>query len=103
MIVIERAWQTQDAKDKILIGTTETLFTGSPEDITVSEDDINYLIEVYNHYFSFPVCRQDVVNSYAGLRVLIANDRSAFHRSRETLIHYNEKKIHRCLVFMVAS
>ena len=81
--------ERQKRPGSILIGTTESLFTGSPDNVAPTEEEINYLLSVYNHYFSTPLTCQDVVESFAGLRVLPAASGSAFHRSRDTIIHYN--------------
>lgn len=82
-------WTSQTGEDQILIGTTETLFKGSPETVAPTENEIEYLLQVYNHYFTSAINRSKVIDSYTGLRVLPANDDSAFNRSRDTIIHYN--------------
>ncbi len=74
----------------ILTGTTERLYTGRPEDVEAPEDDIKYLLSVYNHYFDNPVSRNDVIDAYAGLRVLLSDNGSMFSRSREITIHHND-------------
>ena len=85
-------WTSQTGEDQILIGTTETLFIGSPETAAPTENEIEYLLQVYNHYFTSAIIRKEVIDSFAGLRVLPANDDSAFNRSRDTIIHYNHTK-----------
>ncbi len=85
-------WTGQTGEDQILIGTTESLFTNSPEKVSPTEKEIEYLLQVYNHYFSSQVGREKVIDSFAGLRVLPANNDSAFNRSRDTIIHYNHTK-----------
>ena len=85
-------WKDATGKDQTLIGTTETEFNDSPEKVAPTENEIHYLIEVYNHYFSKPLQRQDVIDSFAGLRVLPADNGSTFHRSRDTIIHHNPTK-----------
>ncbi len=82
-------WTSQTGEDQILIGTTETLFKGSPETVAPTESEIEYLLQVYNHYFTSAISIKEVIDSFAGLRVLPANDDSAFNRSRDTIIHYN--------------
>jgi glycerol-3-phosphate dehydrogenase len=76
-------------KDATLIGTTETRFHGDPHDVTPPESDIQYLLDVHNHYFQRQLTRADVVDAFAGLRVLPASDGSAFHRPRDTIIHHD--------------
>ena len=82
-------------KEHIMVGTTEKLFEGDPANVTPGSDEIDYLLTVYNHYFSNPgepVTSDDVIASWAGLRVLPRSDASAFSRSRETIFHKNDKK-----------
>ncbi len=73
-------------QDGIMIGTTETAFHGSPDQVDPPESDIEYLIEVYNHYFQKPICRSDVKRAFAGLRVLPTGG-TAFNKSRDIMIH----------------
>ena len=83
-------WTSHNGDDQILIGTTESLFKEAPEKVKPTEKEIEYLIQVYNHYFTRTLSRKDVIHSFSGLRVLPANNDSAFNRSRDTLIHYNK-------------
>ena len=83
-------WSSQTGEDQILIGTTETLFNDSPEKVVPTEKEIVYLVQVYNYYFSTQISRDRVIDAFAGLRVLPADDDSAFNRSRDTIIHYDQ-------------
>ena len=74
-------------KDNILLGTTETLFTGNPEDAQPLQQEISYLLEVYNHYFEKTLDASQVIEAFAGLRVLPRGKDVAFHRSRDTILH----------------
>lgn len=85
-------WKSATGENQILIGTTESLFIDSPEKIAPTEKEINYLIQVYNHYFTLPISRGEVIDAFAGLRVLPASDVSAFSRSRDTIIHFDKIK-----------
>ncbi len=73
-------------KDHLLIGTTETRFTGDPAHVVPLEDEITYLLKVYNYYFSQGLERSDIINTFAGLRVLPQGSGKAFSRPRDTLI-----------------
>ena len=69
-----------------MIGTTETRFHGDPAAVAPSHAEIHYLLGVLKHYFpryraSAP---ENIVDSFAGLRVLPGGAGHAFHRSRET-------------------
>ncbi|HGG59211.1 MAG TPA: glycerol-3-phosphate dehydrogenase/oxidase [Gammaproteobacteria bacterium] len=70
-----------------LIGTTETPYRGDPAAVKPLESEIDYLLAVYNRYFRAELTRGDVINAFAGLRVLPRSDgQSAFSRPRDTLI-----------------
>ena len=76
-------WQNQT-----LVGTTETPFQGNPADVSPMPEEIEYLLETYMHYFpkqSFGP--DDVVQSFAGLRVLPTGSDAAFSRPRDTYFH----------------
>jgi glycerol-3-phosphate dehydrogenase len=73
-------------RGQLMIGTTETRFHGDPANVAPSHAEIHYLLGVLKHYFprygtSSP---DDIVDSFAGLRVLPGGAGHAFHRSRET-------------------
>ena len=73
-------------KGALLIGTTETRFEGDPARVTASAAEIHYLLGVLKHYFPRWRARSeaDLIESFAGLRVLPAGAERAFRRSRET-------------------
>lgn len=85
-------WTTETGENQTLIGTTETPFNDFPEKVVATKSEIEYLIQVYNHYFTDPLAQQDIVDCFSGLRVLPADNGSAFHRSRETIIHYDHEE-----------
>lgn len=64
-----------------LLGTTETHFTGSPDEVTPLASEEAYLLNVMQHYF--PHRSHSVIDRFAGLRVLPAATHAAFKRSRE--------------------
>ncbi len=76
---------------EILIGTTEIEYQGDPEDVAPTETEIDYLLGVYQLYFSQAVDRSHIKSSFAGLRVLKRDGESIFHRSRETTLHVDKK------------
>ena len=76
-------------KGKTMIGTTETHFRDSPENVTPPVRDIEYLLQTYNHYFTEQKKRTDVIEAFAGLRVLPADCGKPFARSRDTIIHHD--------------
>lgn len=74
-----------------LVGTTETLFQGAPEDVKPLAEEEVYLTETINHYF--PKAPVEIIDRFAGLRVLPRNDRRFFNRSRETRICVDNRVI----------
>ncbi|WP_461482711.1 glycerol-3-phosphate dehydrogenase/oxidase [Porticoccus sp.] len=64
-----------------LLGTTETAFSGDPDQLRPSAEERRYLLKVLHHYF--PDYRGMVCGDMAGLRVL-PKEQAGFHwRSRE--------------------
>jgi len=73
-----------------LLGTTETLFRGNPDEVEPQDNEKKYLLEVINHYF--PNFEAKIIDAFAGLRVLPKESSSrAFHRSRETQLICDQK------------
>jgi glycerol-3-phosphate dehydrogenase len=83
----QRAVFVMPWQGNIMIGTTETPYRGDPARVRPLEGEILYLLETWNHYFDKPIRREDVIESFAGLRVLPASDSNPFDRSRDTRLH----------------
>ena len=79
-VVFIMPWQSQT-----LVGTTESPFFGSVEEVRPSEEDVAYLLKVYRDYF--PQRRAQLVDSFAGVRVLPRQASSAFKRPRDTILY----------------
>ena len=74
--------------DMVIVGTTDTDYKGSPEEVHTERSDADYVLQVVNEYFpGAKVREQDVLASYAGVRPLV-HDGSATEgkTSREHLI-----------------
>ncbi|MEZ6017970.1 MAG: FAD-dependent oxidoreductase [Planctomycetota bacterium] len=71
-------------KGRVMIGTTETPYAGDPAAIAPTEAEIEYLLAVHRRYF--PGSRGEVLDSWAGLRVLPKAASSAFRRPREVVL-----------------
>ena len=56
--------------DKALIGTTDVAYEGRPEDAAASEDEIAYLLAAVNRYFKEKLRREDVLDTFSGVRPL---------------------------------
>jgi glycerol-3-phosphate dehydrogenase len=57
-------------RDKALIGTTDIAYEGKAEDVAAEESEINYLIDAVNRYFKEQLTRDDVTESFSGVRPL---------------------------------
>jgi glycerol-3-phosphate dehydrogenase len=57
-----------------IVGTTETELTDDLGQPSVTEDDIEHLLEQVNQCLVAPLTRQDVEATYAGLRPLLADE-----------------------------
>ncbi|KDM92348.1 glycerol-3-phosphate dehydrogenase [Photobacterium galatheae] len=53
-----------------IIGTTDVEYHGDPRQVAIDEDEIRYLLKVYNAHFKHQLQRTDVVWTYSGVRPL---------------------------------
>ncbi|MDT8398615.1 MAG: glycerol-3-phosphate dehydrogenase/oxidase [Pseudomonadales bacterium] len=94
----QRAVFVMPWQGRVLIGTTEQIHDGNPDEPSPEQQEISYLLDVFNLYFpqyygKNPATEDMIVNSFAGLRVLPKDGQRPFQRSRETRFAYdNEKK-----------
>ena len=77
---------------KTLIGTTEQR-QALNDNITPSEQEIDYLINAYIPYFKTPINKQNIVQSFAGLRPLIKSADNLNKATREYAIQQNKNLI----------
>ena len=82
-------------KDVTYIGTTDTNYTGRPEEVAPSKEDVKYIIDATNDMFpSIALHESDVVSSWAGIRPLIAEEgKSASEISRKDEIFISKNKM----------
>ena len=57
-------------EDFSLIGTTDNDFAGSPDSVSITPEEVDYLCKAVGEYVSRPVRPEDVVWSYSGVRPL---------------------------------
>jgi len=50
-----------------IIGTTDVEYHGDPQEVKIDENEINYLLNVYNHYFKKQLSRNHIIWSYSGV------------------------------------
>lgn len=56
--------------DKALIGTTDISYEGMPEEVTVDDAEVSYLIAAVNKYFKQQLTDADVLQKFSGVRPL---------------------------------
>ncbi|MBI5362681.1 MAG: FAD-dependent oxidoreductase, partial [Planctomycetes bacterium] len=79
-----RAVFTMPWKGRTLVGTTEERFVGDPRDVAPTNREIEYLVETFHQYF--PRRPAQLLDAWAGLRVLPKGPGTAFDRPRETTL-----------------
>ncbi|MBI3223251.1 MAG: glycerol-3-phosphate dehydrogenase/oxidase [Nitrosomonadales bacterium] len=60
-----------------LLGTTDTDYRGALDHVVVEQQEVAYLLDAANHYLKTSWTAQDVVGSYAGVRVLQRSDHAS--------------------------
>lgn len=86
-------------KGKIMVGTTETLFKGTPSEVAPLEEEKAYLLEVLAYYFPpFRTAQiHDIQAAFSGLRVLPKGKDNFGTRPRETLLQTDDPQKPRLL------
>jgi len=73
--------------DYTLIGTTDVDFSGAPDKVAITPEEIDYLCRAASAHFVRRVETADVVWAFSGLRALVGDSASAAHRAtRETVV-----------------
>lgn len=57
-------------QDYTLIGTTDVAYGGDPAQVKISDQEIEYLLDLVNGYLATPLSHDDVVWDYSGVRPL---------------------------------
>jgi glycerol-3-phosphate dehydrogenase len=58
---------------RVILGTTDTDYSGAPEDVTADESDVSYILGIVNRHFpAASLTPADVIRTWAGVRPLIA-------------------------------
>jgi len=79
-------------KGRTMVGTTESVFTGDPEQVAPLDSERDYLREVAGHYFR-ALADSPEHAAFAGLRVLPKGDKDPFTRSRDTQLHRSHPRV----------
>ena len=60
--------------EMVIVGTTDTDFSGDPSSVHSTKHDVEYLLDVANQYFpGAELTAKDIVASYSGVRPLVAD------------------------------
>ncbi len=61
--------------EMIIIGTTDTDFSGDPSNVKVEFEDVEYLLKITNEYFpDAHITHADILSSYVGVRPLVKDE-----------------------------
>ncbi len=72
--------------EMVIVGTTDTDFSGDPSEVCTSKEDVDYLLRVARDYFPRAgLTKEDILASYAGVRPLV--DDSAATESKTSREH----------------
>ena len=72
--------------EMVIVGTTDTDFQMSPDQVVADNSDVKYLLEILNTYFpGAKITKEDLVSSYAGVRPLVEDQ--AVHESKTSREH----------------
>lgn len=77
--------------DYQLIGTTEVDFELAPEEASLDNHELDYLLDIYNRNFTTPLVPEDIIWSYSGVRPLLSdNHKNAQSVTRDYAIEETE-------------
>lgn len=61
--------------EMVIIGTTDTDYTGNLEEVRATDEDVRYLLKVTQEYFpGLNITSKDIVATYAGIRPLVKDE-----------------------------
>ena len=76
----------------LLLGTTEKRVS-TPEDKQILDSEVNYLLESINIYIDKPISKDEIIESYAGVRPLIKSKAKDFHSSSRDFYIQKDKNL----------
>ncbi len=85
----QRAVFTIPWKGRLMIGTTEQPYDGDPRKVEPTQREVDYLLAAHQHYF--PDWSGEIVDTWAGLRVLPRGEGDAFSRPRDVTLVPDDK------------
>ena len=81
-----------------LLGTSDTQFTGHPDELTVTSDEAQDFINLVRQYYPVNISLKDVIHAYVGIRPLVtkSGDSSSTYkalRKHEIINHRKAEKV----------
>lgn len=78
----------------MMVGTTDVDYQGNANQVHIDPQEIDYLLGVYNHYFTQQLTAEDIVHSFSGVRPLYGDDTdtSPQHLSRDYHIELDDQQ-----------
>ena len=73
----------ENKSNQTIIGTTERHETCETDEVHVNEEDIHYLLAHANEFLNTPLKRENVIDTYIGVRPLVESKKSMLKASRE--------------------
>lgn len=74
-------------KGTTLVGTTEVVHRQSLDDVHPADDEVEYLIARFNHYFREGISSAEVTSSFAGVRPLVGRAMNPSAISRDARVN----------------
>jgi len=86
-----RVFFTIPYRGNTIIGTTDELYDGDPDDLSVNETDRDYILNAINKFSVEGISRNDIIDEYVGLRPLAKSDERVGKISRDYIIDCKDR------------
>ncbi|CEK10919.1 glycerol-3-phosphate dehydrogenase [Legionella hackeliae] len=73
-----------------MIGTTDVALKGSLDEINISNEEVDYLCALVNNYLRTSIQREDIINTWSGVRPLLAASGELKALSRDYTYFYTD-------------
>lgn len=83
-------------EENSIIGATDTFFSGNPDELEATDQDVDYLLKACSYYFPHLNLSVDsIISTFVGLRPLVANPQSRKPSlvSRDHVIHVSKGRM----------
>jgi D-erythritol 1-phosphate dehydrogenase len=73
-----------------LVGTTDVDWSGDPDSPAITEQEVEYLLAIVGRTFASAVTRSDIIWTYAGVRSLVDDGKSASKVTRDYVLELDD-------------